>query len=299
MEQTDALGRATFYHIAPVDVARPTEREIRWLKHIERHGPQSSQYLFELTRDSHRCKDTALRALQKLRAAKYLKLPPQQRATERAECKPFVYDLTAKAKDHLVDRGIDEATVRPSGHWWHGYAVSCVTSAIDISAARDGVRYIPAHNILAIKSAQLAIPLGKSKLVPDQLFALDYGGSYRAFALEVDRGTEPLRSSAARKSIQKSLDLYYRLIHEQVYKQHYGLKANILVLWAFQSRKRQEQLLSMASELPTFVARSMLSLSYDFEKQYVAPLTGGTGPYHRPWCNAGGGSTSLALEAEP
>lgn len=299
MEQTDALGRATFYHIAPIQGVRPTEREVRWLKHIERHGPQSSQYLFELTRNSHRCKDTALRALQKLRAAGFLKLPPQQRATERAECKPFIYDLTEQAKDHLLDRGIEEAAVRPTGHWWHGYAVSCVTSAIDISAARDGVRYIPAHEILGIKGAEFAIPMGKSKLLPDQLFALNYGGSYRAFALEVDRGTEPLRSSAARKSIQKSLDLYCRLIKGQVFKQHYGLKANLLVLWVFQSRKRQEQFLSMARELPTFLARSMLSLSYDFEKQCVSTLPGEKGPYHCPWINAGGGSTSLTLKAEP
>ena len=56
-----------------------------------------------------------------------------------------------------------------------------MTSAIEIDAARDGVRFIPTHKILAIKQASLGIPTGKHKLIPDQLFALDYGGSFRAF----------------------------------------------------------------------------------------------------------------------
>ena len=102
MTHLDSLGRSTFHHIAPQDGVRPTAREIRWFKHIERHGPQSSQYLYELTRDTHRCKDTALRQMQKLRAGGYLTLPRQQRATERAEFNPYIYDLTKKAKDHLV-----------------------------------------------------------------------------------------------------------------------------------------------------------------------------------------------------
>tara|TARA_R100000750_G_scaffold62842_1_gene58477 strand:- start:8504 stop:9403 length:900 start_codon:yes stop_codon:yes gene_type:complete len=297
MKQTDALGRATFHHIAPVADVRVTEREIRWLKHIERHGPQSSQYLFELTRDTHRCKDTALRAMQKLRAAGYLRLPPQQRATERAECKPYIYDLTVKATAYLAEESIDEPTVRPSGHWWHGYTVSCVTSAIEIAATRDGVRYIPAHQILAIKGAELAIPLDRSKLIPDQLFALDYGGSYRAFAVELDRSTEPLRSAAARKSIQKSLDQYGRVIEGEIYKQHYGLKANLLVLWVFQSRRRQEQFLALAKGLPSLTARSTLSAVLDANQQCVGAKTGQLGLYRQHWTRSDGGALLLTQSA--
>ncbi|HCP81858.1 MAG TPA: hypothetical protein DIT67_09805 [Octadecabacter sp.] len=211
MKQTDSLGRSTFHQIAPQKCVRPAIREIRWLQHIERHGPQSSRYLYEKTRDTHRCKDTALRQMQKLRAAGFLMLPRQQRAAEHADFNPYVYDLTTKAKDHLFDLDIAEPAIRPTGHWWHGYMTSCVTSSIDIAAARDGVRYIPAHEILAIKDAPLAMPIGRGKLIPDQLFALDYGGSFRAFALEVDRGTEPKTTTAKRKSLASSIDLYRKL----------------------------------------------------------------------------------------
>ncbi|MFC6639913.1 hypothetical protein GV827_16005 [Sulfitobacter sp. JBTF-M27] len=255
---TDSLGRATFHAIAPQSGVRPTTRELRWVKHIGRHGPQSSQYLYALTQDTHRCKDTALRSLQRLRAGGYLMLPRQQLATERAAFNPYIYDLTRQAKMHLADLGLAEPTVRPTGHWWHGYTVSCVTSSIEMAAARDGVRYIPAHEILAIRQAELAIPLGRSKLIPDQLFALDYGGSYRAFALEVDRGTEPKVSSAARKSWATMIDQYGQVLEQQLYKQHYGLKANLLVLCVMSSARRAEAFCEMLQGRADSVAASVL-----------------------------------------
>ena len=206
MIETDKIGRATFHRIAPQRVTNLTNREVRWIKHIECHGPQSSTYLYELTRDTHRCKDTALRQMQKLRAAGCLNLPRQQRATEHANFNAFVYDLTSKAREYLFDKGIAETTVAPRGHWVHGYMTSCVTSSIDIAAARDGVQYIPGDKVLAIRDAPLAIPIDGQKLIPDQLFALDYGGSFRAFVLEVDRGTEPKTTTTKRKSYEESID---------------------------------------------------------------------------------------------
>jgi hypothetical protein len=260
-KQHDRLGRATFHHIAPQDHVTPTKREIRWLKHIERHGPQSSHYLFELTRDTHSCRDTALRQMQKLRASGFLTLPRQQRATEYADFNPYIYDHTKQAKDHLFDLGISEPTMRPTGHWWHGYMTSSVTSSIDIAAARNGVRYIPAHEILAIKNAPLAIPLGQSKLIPDQLFALDYGGSYRVFALEVDRGTEPQTSPANRKSWARSIEQYRQVIERDMHKPHYGLKANLLVLWVFSSRTNEKKFLHMVKKISKPFADVILTRS--------------------------------------
>lgn len=257
--QTDRLGRATFHHITPRTRVWPTDRELLWLKHIERHGPQSSAYLFHRTSKTHRCKDTALRSLQKLRASGYLKLPRQQRMTERAEFKPYIYDLTRKAQEHLVDLGIDEPTIRPTGHWWHAYAVAQVTSSIDIAASDQGLRYIPTHEILAIRDAELAIPIGRSKLIPDQIFALDYGGHFRAFALEVDRGTEPKTSPARRKSWARSIAQYQHIIEHNLYREHYGLKSNLLVLWVFRRERERQTFLEMCSALPDRVKAVILA----------------------------------------
>ena len=266
---------------------RPTEREIRWFKHFECHGPQSSVYLHALTRDTHRCKDTSLRQLQKLRAGGFLALPRQQRATEHADFNSFIYDLTKKAKDHLTDLGIAAPTVRPTGHWWHGYMTSCVTSSIDILAARSGVRYIPGHKILEIRNAGFAIPVGKATLIPDQLFALDYGGSYRAFALEVDRGTEPVTSPAARKSYASAIELYRKLLEGGLHKRHYGLKANLLVLWVFASRGRAARFLEMVDRLGGSAKASVLVQAVAGFNHGMRPQGLLTDLYAEPWARAG------------
>ncbi len=263
METTDKLGRSTFQNIAPQRGVKPTNREIRWLKHIERHGPQSSQYLYDLTRDTHRCKDTALRQMQKLRAGGFLRLPGQQRATAHADFNPYIYDLTNAAQNFLVDRDVEEPTVKPTGHWWHGYTTSCVTSSIDIAAARQGMMFIPAHVILARHDASFEIPLKSGKLVPDQIFALDYGGSYRGFLLEVDRGTEPITSKAARKSLGRSVQQYADVIDNARHAQHYGLKMNILNLWVFTSRTRQSNFLQLLDACSDRVRQSVLTKVID------------------------------------
>jgi hypothetical protein len=220
---------------------RPTSRELRWFAHIDRHGPQSSEFLFEATRDTHRCKDSALRRMQALREAGYLRLPPQQRQIAKADFNPYVYDLTKLGWDVLADHQNLERHARPTGHWWHGYWVSAVTSAIEISATRDGQTYIPAAQILAIKGVELGIPVSGSKVIPDQLFAIKYPDGYRAFALEVDRGTEPVQSGAARKSLQRSVAQYQQLLHEKLYQSHFGLKSKMCVLWVFQNEQRMKQ----------------------------------------------------------
>lgn len=281
--QTDKISRATFQHIAPQRVTRLTNREVRWLKHIERHGPQSSHYLYELTKDTHRCKDTALRQMQKLRAAGYLNLPRQQRATEHANFNAFIYDMTPKAQEYLFNNDVAEPVLRLHGHWVHGYMTSCVTSSIDIAAGRDGVQYIPAHEILAIKDASLAIPIDGQKLIPDQLFALDYGGSFRAFALEADRGTEPKTTAAKRKSYEKSIDLYRKLIERQIYKTHYGLKAPLLVLWVFSSRANEARFLELLKGQPERIRQHFLTQSIHGFHQTFQPPKLLAEIYREPW----------------
>tara|TARA_B100000745_G_scaffold248580_1_gene170626 strand:+ start:10212 stop:11099 length:888 start_codon:yes stop_codon:yes gene_type:complete len=290
--ESDSLGRATFHHIPPRDDVRPTAREARWFQFIARHGPQSSQTLFELTQDTHRCKDTALRSLQRLRAAGCLRLPVQQRATERAEFHPYIYDLTERGKRHLVDQGCDHWPFRPTGHWWHAYRVGQVTASIDMAAARFGVRYIPAHEILARKGTDIAIPLGTSKLIPDQLFALDYGGRYRAFVLEVDRGTEPKSSPANRKSWARSLDQYDRALDKGLFHTRYGLKARVLVLWVVNTRSDQLTLLEMIAARGAKLGQSVLVSRVSLQE--TAPYRPEPRWFTGSWLRVGGEVVSIA-----
>lgn len=292
--ETDSLGRATFHHIKSRPGVHPTARELSWLKHIERHGPQSSQYLYELTRRTHRCKDTSLRDLQKLRAGGILTLPRQQRATEHAEFNHYIYDLTQAGKDRLVDLGIDEPTLRPTGHWWHGYTMARVTSSIDIAATRQGVRYIPAHEILALRGADLALPVGRSKLIPDQLFALDYGGRFRAFALEVDRGSEPKTSPTKRKSWERAIAQYIQMIENQVGQKHYGLRSNLLVLWVFSSRAREARFLELLDDIGGSAGLAFLTMSLSATECGRSSRQVWTHFFEQPWNRTNGQAVSIA-----
>jgi protein involved in plasmid replication-relaxation len=267
-------------------LGRSTEREIRWFKHIERHGPQPSHFLHALTSDTHRCKDTTLRQLQKLRAGGFLALPQQQRATERAEFKPYVYDLTRSAMDLLTNLELDEPTIRPTGHWWHGFTTSCATGSIDIAASQAGISYIPAHKILAIRGADLAIPHEYSILIPDQLFALQYKKSVRVFALEVDRGTEPQVSMAKRKSWVRSIAQYRDVLENKTYKSHYGLKANLLVLYVFSSTRKQERFLQLLNTHGCSVRNSILTQALPDEFELFRKSRIWSELFEQPWIRA-------------
>ena len=137
-----------------------------------------------------------------------------------------------------------------------------MTSSIDIAARKSGIRYVPAHEILTRNNATLAIPIGQERLIPDQLFALDYGGRYRAFALEVDRGTEPKTSPAKRKSWQRSIRQYALTMERNLGNVHYGLNAPLLSLWVFARPTDEVQFLKMVSEAGRVISGAVLTTNW-------------------------------------
>lgn len=258
MGKLDALGRATFHHIAEQSAVRVTNRELAWLAHIHRHGPQSSTALHDLTAFTHRCRDTCLRALQRLRAGGVLSLPRQQRMTERAEFNPYIYDVTELAKGHLENRDLLEPALRPSGHWWHAYGVGAITAAIERCGAEKGIRYIPPQAILARARCDLPLPTPAGTVIPDQLFALDYGGTFRAFLLEHDRGTEPLSSKVARESLERKLHRYSTAASSDLHRRHYGLKSPLVLMFTFTSRARAARFLDLITAKYSVLTSSII-----------------------------------------
>lgn len=238
-------------------------RDLRWLAHISRHGPLPSTHLLDLTSDTHRCRDTGLRRLRHLRDAGWLRLPPQQRQTARAGFNPYVYDLTSKAIAELKHREIEQGAIRPTGHWWHAFAVAQTTSRIEIAGRAKGIDYIPAATILAIQNARYALPLqGNRRIIPDQLFALRYPDGFLTYALEVDRGTEPVASASARKSLASSVNAYAEGFEQRLFQKHYGLKSEIVCLWVVEDVTRAARLSDLIERLPsTLRSRFEVSLA--------------------------------------
>lgn len=218
---------------------RLTRRSLKWMGFINRHGPLPSGLLFELTRNTHRCKDTAVRQLQRLCEQGVLFRPSQQKSALNAPFNPFIYDLTNRGLLALNEDGIGRNLVRPTGHFPHQLLTSCVTASIEHSANRAGAKYIEAQDILALRDAPLGLPIGSQTLIPDQLFAIKNSKGYRMFALEVDRGTEPATSAKLRKSYQSAIRAYEEVLTRGVHRRHYGVKSNLVVLWVFTSIGRQ------------------------------------------------------------
>lgn len=234
-----------------------TARELRWLRHVAVHGPQSSEFLLELCSDTHTCRDTGKRALQGLREGRWLRLPLQQQNIAKADFNPHVYDLTPKGVLHLKGLG-DTDTVRPTGHWWHAFLTASMTATIAIEAERRGFRYLPAHEILSRNGTTLAVPIGQQKLIPDQFFAIDYAGRFRSFVLEVDRGTEPYASEGARKSLRRMISCYRDLTVKDALRRHYRLKSPLLILFAFSAPERATKCLEFLEEASEAFAATCL-----------------------------------------
>jgi hypothetical protein len=261
MEQLHATPRATFGHITEHSIARPTNRELSWLAHINRHGPQPSTALHDLTAATHRCRYTSLRALQRLRAGGIVCLPPQQRAIAHADFHPYIYDLSPLGRAHLENEDRLEPAIRPTGHWWHSYGVGALTSAIERMGTRNGITYIPAHQILARVDRPFTLPAAHGPVVPDQLFALNYGGGFRAFLLEHDRGTEPLVSKAARESLHQKLVRYDTLVASDGIRRHYGLTCPVALLFTFTSKVRAKHFAALVNpKFPTLAPTILFTM---------------------------------------
>jgi Replication-relaxation len=290
MGKLDALGRATFHHIAEQSAVRVTNRELFWLVHINRHGPQPSTALIELTASTHRCRDTSLRALQRLRAGGILSLPRQQRQIERAEFNPYIYDVTELGRAHLLNHDRLESSVRPTGQWWHAYGVGALTAAIERAGAEKGIEYIPPHSILGRAKCDLPLLTPLGPVIPDQLFALDYSGSYRAFLLEHDRGTEPIASKAARESLDRKLSRYAAAVATDLHRQHYGLKSPLALLFTFTSRARAAHFLDLLSaKYPRLMASVVITVLNSDD-----PLLLQAKAYaEAPWQRASGGTFGI------
>lgn len=258
----DALGRRTRFTASSTG-KRVTlkSRDLRWLEAIRDHGPLPSDMLHAFTAaDNVSAKSSRIRLADLSHEENtphggvYLSKPAAQRARANALNLPLVYDLSDAGWAAL---GAGRNTcIRPSGPFAHQLMVSTVTAAIELGCYEiSGVRFISGWRILRRANARLGVNLRLvvpprtephlHRLVPDQLFALEYEvGSqkqYLSFVLECDRGTEPLTSSdAARKSAIRNYLQYRHLISGGHFRAHYGLNCNMVVLNVFNSSRRLE-----------------------------------------------------------
>lgn len=181
------------------------------------------------------------RLAQLFHEGRYVTRPQQQFNTLDARWNELVHEITPAGIDALkdVDLYLPHAP-KHGGPWKHKLMVSCITASFELNAREAGIRYIPQHEILKRSGKELLIHIDGGVLRPDALFALEIEGKYVVYFLEADRGTEPLSTSASRKSWNRNIAQYRKLIGHKVYCNYFNLEAPAVLLNVTISNSRRD-----------------------------------------------------------
>ena len=225
----------------------PQPRDLLWFEKIAQHGPLSSSHLHEFSKHLNPSPQKARYRARDLyhesntvHGGAYLSRPTQQFGTMDARYQELVYDLTPSSEKALAELGI-----KPLSHagWFvHQFMTAHITASIDLAS-----NFIPQHEIT---NQPLSVPIGDKKLTPDAMFGIRYGDSRRIFLLEADRATEVTRSKNKRgKTKLENFKQYRKLIGQGLYKEHYGIKSGLMLLYVTVSETHMNNLINLIMEL--------------------------------------------------
>jgi hypothetical protein len=243
---------------------------------LHRHGPLPSTFIHQFTKHVRQSEGRTKERLGHLyhedntpHGGPYLDRPWQQWQTMNARYQPAVSEVTPYAEQVLKERGLLAENVKPQTRvqYAHRFMVACITAQIELATKQDpNLRFISEQEILARSpNKTLEIPCsisytnqrtGKRQtldkpLIPDALFGIEYGGtSYRFFMLEADRDHEPIRRADLQETSYLRKMLQYReVIEKGHYKQHFGMKAGMLVLNVTTNFQHMHNIVELVSEL--------------------------------------------------
>lgn len=303
--ETDALARRLRYGRQSTGRrVAPTEADIAIFEALHRHGPLPSTYLHAFAQHLRRSEGRTKERLGHLyhedntpHGGPYLERPWQQWRSMNARYQPVISENTRYADQVLEERGVIAEAARPQGsaaQFEHRFMVACITASIELAIRETpGLRFIPQREILArAPNPTIEIPCsiaytnqrtGKHQrlekpLVPDALFGIEYrregGSAFRFFMLEADRATEPIRRADLNETSYLRKLLQYRAVIEGgLYKQHFGMKAGMLVLNVTTNRQHMRGILDLVGEVtagrgsPYLLFRSLP----EFGKQLQVP----------------------------
>lgn len=252
----------------------------------------------------------------------YLDRPKQQWETINARYMPVAYELGEASRHVLAEHGFDRPRRDHGGRQYRHEIMVCETVASIELRARvlPGVRFIPWDEILAspkmpattrISERPNAVairasyhdPRTKSSsefdgtLVPDAIFGLEYDRagqkSFRFFALEADRNSEPaMRREVYQSSYARKVAQYAKVVGQAVYRSRWGLP-NLLVLTVATNERHMHSLLDMVSQCVAgeaadhFLFRALPDATRSHDSSTIPDLLG------TPWQRPGLGPLSL------
>lgn len=178
---------------------------------VHRHTLLSSLYLRQFF--PHLSESNLLHHLEELAECAYLTRPPSLNPPHVFNDYK-VYGLGERGKILLADH----KALPVSGDNRHKLMCGSITATIELEATKAGFTYIPQEEILNADGCKQDTIVFDG-LIPDQLFGIDYGGNVRFFALEADRGTEPMTRKTSQSSIMKKVAQYKKVLDTKAYTQ--------------------------------------------------------------------------------
>lgn len=299
-----------------------TERDIEVLRLLGRYRYLRSSHLHALAGgQSHKRFIERLGHL--YHEGGYIDRPAQQWQAINARYMPAVYELGDAGERLLAGLGMVDRSLSPLlrkgrqgavRQYRHDLMICDILASIEIGTrANRGLRLVSWPEIFAnpkmpeatrMAANPFALPVSVTytcsrtnalerwdkPLVPDAVFGIEYSSdgpkTYRFFALEADRNTEPVvRSSLLQTSYLRKLLQYREVAAQRTYLTRFGLP-NLLVLTVTTNEQHLRNIMELAGTLaggagnPTFLFKTMPSLD-SLEKAPVPTPEILTAPWQR------------------
>lgn len=259
------------------------ETDIKVFEAIHRHGHLPSPFLFAFsgTENFNSFQDRLTKLYNGASEnGPYLLRPEKQFASIFADVQHLVYDLNRHSKEVIIEKW--SPFLRHDNHFVHQLMGACVGASIELGCPAKGVKYIPRHDVLSKKGNPMRIPLATSSLIPDDLFGIERDGSYRFFAVEIDRNTESyhrdeIPGAKQPSTIEKKFHAYLDVMKDPPKDVLYPYKAiwgvpNLMVLIVTtdeaKKKKMQRELLKLSDR---FAKRFAFKVYPDFGNLWRVP----------------------------
>jgi hypothetical protein len=308
--KTDALDRRLRFAAPQPRVGRIvlTDADYLIFEAIDRHGPLPSHYLYEVAKHLRKDKSHLQNRLTEFyngdAFGPYLIRPPQQFAGFEARYQHIVYDLAPRARQALSERGtLGLHSPRRTDPFLHQLMAACVGMSLELTAQKEGLRYIPREEILnhpkcpAVTRASknpMALQLpgaGGHQLVPDDLFGIEYPGvGFRFFAVEIDRNTESIeRRNLDSNTFGRKIAGYLTVLGQRLYQAHWGLP-NLTVLTVTTNATHARNILDYIERLkePRYADRFGFAYDPSFGANWRVPKVLLSHLLDEPWVTVSG-----------
>jgi hypothetical protein len=176
-----------------------------------------------------------------------------------------IHENDAAAEEYLKAHGVIPhafAESKNTNHP-HRFMASCITASIELACREAGLTFVSGQELLAKSpTGSLKLPADFSfkgtrysiPIVPDGYFAIRYqDGSYRAFLVEADRGTEPIERSDMenQRSYLRKILQYQSLLTRPnrdtppPYRKLLGIQSGLVVLNCTNNYRHMESMMAV------------------------------------------------------